>query len=109
MDLEQLQVVGYAAFEGISEAQRKFIAGLHAAEPIRPEEMIFLALRSLFQFTWPLPASNDDIRFAAAYDYVLHQVLVETALDLAKTFAAPAALLPYRGRLTFLKVMGDCR
>jgi hypothetical protein len=106
MDLEQLQVVDYAAFEGINEAQGKFIAGLHAAEPIRPEEMIFLALRSLFQFTWPLPTSNDDIRFAAAYDYVLHQVLVETALDLAKTFTAPAALLPYWGRLTFLKVMG---
>jgi hypothetical protein len=106
MDLEQLQVVDYGAFEDVSEAQRKFIGGLHTSEPIRPEEMIFLALRSLFQFSWPLPTSNDDIRFAAAYDYVLHQVLVETALDLAKNFTAPAALLPYWGRLTFLKVMG---
>jgi hypothetical protein len=106
MDLEQLQVVDYGAFEGVSEAQIKFIAGLQVTEPIRPEEMVFLALRSLFQFSWPWPTSNDDIRFAAAYDYVLHQVLVETALDLAKQLTPPAALLPYWGRLTFLKVMG---
>jgi hypothetical protein len=106
LDLEQLQVVDYSAFESVSEAQRKYIAGLHATEPIQPEEMIFFALRSLFQFSWPTPTSNDDLRFAAAYDHVLHQVLAETALDLAKQFTEPAALLPYWGRLTFLKVMG---
>ena len=44
---------------------------------------MFLALRSLFQFTWPEPQSEDDIRFAAAYDFVLNQVLVDTALNLA--------------------------
>lgn len=68
--------------------------------------MIFFALRSLFQFNWPEPTSNDDLRFAAAYDHVLHQILAETALDLAKQFTAPAALLPYWARLAFLKVMG---
>jgi hypothetical protein len=107
MDLEQLQVVDYVAFEGLSEPQREFIAGLHAAEPIRPEEMIFLALRSLFQYSWPAPTSNDDIRFAASYDHVLHQVLIQTSLDLAKQFSSPTALLPYWGRLAFLRVMGD--
>jgi hypothetical protein len=67
--------------------------------------MMFLALRSLFQFTWPEPQSEDDIRFAAAYDFVLNQVLVDTALNLAGQFRVPDALLPYWGRLSFLRVM----
>jgi len=105
LDLEQLQVADYGAFEGVSEEQRQFIAELHTREPIRPEEMIFLALRSLFQFGWPKPTSNEDVRFAAAYDHVLNQVLTDTALDLAKQFTAEDALLPYWGRLAFLRVM----
>jgi hypothetical protein len=75
LDLEQLQVADYSAFEGVSEEQRQFIAELHTREPIRPEEMIFLALRSLFQSGWPKPTSNEDIRFAATYDQVLNHVL----------------------------------
>lgn len=105
LDLEQLQIADYSAFEGVSEEQRQFIAELHTREPIRPEEMIFLALRSLFLFGWPKPTSNEDIRFAAASDHVLNQVLTDTALDLAKQFTATDALLPYWGRLAFLRVM----
>jgi len=105
LDLEQLQVADYSAFERVSEEQRQFVAELHTREPIRPEEMIFLALRSLFQFGWPKPTSNEDIRFGAAYDHVLNQVLTDTALDLAKQFTAADALLPYWGRLAFLRVM----
>jgi hypothetical protein len=105
LDLEQLQVADYSAFEGVSEEQRQFIAELHTREPIRPEEMIFLALRSLFQCGWPKPTSNEDIRFAATYDHVLNQVLTDAALDLAKQFTAADALLPYWGRLAFLRVM----
>lgn len=105
LDLEQLQVADYSAFEGVSQKQRQFIAELHTREPIRPEEMILLALRSLFQFSWPKPTSNDDLRFAAAYDHVLNQALADTALDLAKQFTAADARLPYWGRLAFLKVM----
>ncbi|ULO25085.1 hypothetical protein [Methylocystis sp. SB2] len=105
LDLEHLQAADYGTFEGVTDEQRQFISKLHAAEPIRPEEMMFLALRSLFQFTWPKPQSEDDIRFAAAYDFVLDQVLVDTALNLAGQFRGPDALLPYWGQLSFLRVM----
>jgi hypothetical protein len=105
LDLEHLQVADYGQFEGVSEEQRQFMTQLHIAEPIRPEEMIFLALRSLFQFSWPKPTSEDDIRFAAAYDHVLNETLIETALGRTKLFAAPEALLPYWGRLALLRVM----
>ena len=88
LDLEHLQVADYGTFEGVTDEQQQFISELHAAEPIRPEEMMFLALRSLFQFTWPEPQSESDIRFAAAYDFVLNQVLVDTALNLAGSSAS---------------------
>jgi hypothetical protein len=105
LDLEHLQVADYAAFEGVSGEQRQFMARLHTQAPIRPEEMISLALRSLFQFAWPKPTSDDDIRFAAAYDHVLNQTLIDAGLDIAKQFTAPEAPLPYWGRLAFLRVM----
>jgi|SRR6516164_7118149 len=107
LDLEHLQVANYGSFEGVSNRQRQFMAQFHSREPIRPDEMIFLALRSLFQFTWPEPQSEDDIRYAAAYDHVLNQVLVDTALDLAGQFREPDALLSYWGRLSFLRVMAE--
>ena len=105
LDLEHLQVADYGALGGVSAEQRQNIATLHAAEPIRPEELVFLGLRSLFQANWPPPESDDDIRFAAAFDFVLNKILADTALDLAGNFKAPAALLPYWGRLSFLRVM----
>jgi len=103
LDLKHLQIADYGKFEGVNGEQQEFISRLHAREPIRSEEMIFLGLRSLFQFTWPEPKSEDDIRFAAAYDCVLNEVLIETSLDRAKRFTVPEALLPYWGRLPSLE------
>lgn len=108
LDLEHLQVADYGGFEDLHDEQRQFILSLHAAEPIRPEEMVFLALRSLFQFIWPeKPESEHDIRFAAAFDLALNHVLVDSALNLAGQFRVPSALLPYWGRLSFLRVMAE--
>lgn len=50
IDLEHLQIADYGAFEGLSEGQRKQISDLHVGNPIHPEEMVFLALKSMFQF-----------------------------------------------------------
>jgi hypothetical protein len=105
LDLEHLQVADYGTFEGVSDTQRQYIQQLHEAEPIRPEEMLFLGLQSLFIVSWPKPESVADIEFAAGYHFVLNKLLLETALDLASNFRAPGALLPYWGRLSFLRVM----
>ncbi|WP_316160760.1 hypothetical protein [Bradyrhizobium sp. SZCCHNRI20481] len=107
LDLEHLQVADYGAFEGVSDLQRQFILKLHEADPIRPEEMLFLGLQSLFIVSWPKPESVADIEFAAAYNFVLNKYLAETALNLADKFRAPSALLPYWGRLSFLRVMAE--
>lgn len=107
LDLEQIQVADYGAFDGITDEQRNLIARLHSEDPIRPEEMTYLALRSLFQFAWPLPESENEIRQACAYDFLLGRYLASEALSAASQLSQPGALLPYWGRMAFLRVMAE--
>lgn len=107
LDLEQMQVTDYASLGGVSATQAAAIQGFHEQAPIRPDETLFLGLRSLFQFTWPEPTSEDDIRFAAAFDLVLKEVLKARVGELSAKFSAKEGLLPYWGRLAFLRVMID--
>jgi hypothetical protein len=46
--------------------------------PIRAEEMVYLALRSMICFHWPAPESIEDIQRAAGYEYALNAVLTNT-------------------------------
>ncbi|MDH7806861.1 MULTISPECIES: hypothetical protein [unclassified Rhizobium] len=107
LDFEHLQVVDYTTFEGLTPGQQRKIAALHSSDLIRPEEMVFLALTSLFHFVWPKPESEDDLRYAASYHWVLNDVLVSQALELTGSFSKPDGLLPYWGRLAFLRVMSE--
>ena len=105
LDLEQIQVTDYSCLGGVSATQAAAIQGFHEQAPVRPDEMLFLGLRSLFQFTWPEPRSENDIRFAAAFDLVLNKVLKARVGELSSKFSAEEGLLPYWGRLAFLRVM----
>lgn len=107
LDLEQIQVTDYARLGGVSPTQSAAIEKFHELAPIRPDETLFLGLRSLFQFTWPEPESEGDIRFAAAYDFVLNQVLKARVGELSAKFSAKEGLLPYWARLAFLRVMAE--
>lgn len=107
IDFEHLQGVDYAAFAGLTDWQCRQIRDLQLGDPIRAEEMVFLALKSMLQFVWPKPNGPPDARFAAANHVALTSVLARRAADLAKPFALPEGLLPYWGRLAFLRVMAQ--
>ena len=64
------------------------MARLQAQEPIRPDEVIFLSLRSLYQRTRPEPRSQNELLHLLTYEDALSTVLVETAMDLARQFSA---------------------
>jgi hypothetical protein len=104
-DLELLQVVDYTAFPDVTEAQRDQIKKLHSSAPVRTDEMVYLALRSMICFDWPPPESVADIERAADYERVLSMVLTDRSIELSRSLTAPDALLPYWGRLGFLTVM----
>ena len=105
LDLEQLQVADYATFPPITQQQQEAIRRLQASEPIRTDEMTYLALRSLISLSWDEPQSDADVRRAAAYETALERVLTEVSQSMAKTLARGDAPLPYWGRLGFLRVM----
>lgn len=104
-DLEHLQVADYAAFPPLTQ-QQEAIRRRQASDPIRTDEMAYLALRSLIGLHWGKPQSEDDVRRAAAYDKALEIALTEVSPLIAQALARPEALLPYWGRLGFLRVMG---
>ena len=103
-DLEQLQVADYTAFTE-DPTQQEAIKRLHASAPVRIADMAYLALRSLIGFHWDGAASENDVRRAAAFEYGLEVVLTRVAQTLGEDLASPKSLLPYWGRLGFLRVM----
>lgn len=107
LDLEQIQIADYGAFEGVTDEQRNLIARIQREAPVRPEEMTYLALRSLFQLSWKLPENENEIRQASAYDYLLERHLTSVALSVAPRLSQPDAPLPYWGRMAFLRVMAE--
>lgn len=106
LDLEHLQVADYAAFPPITQQQQEAIRRLQATQPIRTDEMAYLALRSLIGLFWGEPQREDDIRRAAAYEKALETVPTEVSPLVAQALAKHDAPLPYWGRLGFLRVMG---
>jgi hypothetical protein len=104
-DLEHLQVADYRTFQPVTEQQKEVIHKLLSSEPIRTDEMAYLALRSMIGLHWDKPKSELDVRRAAAYDTALQITLTNVSPSIAETLAQPHSLLPYWGRLGFLRVM----
>ncbi|WP_314923819.1 hypothetical protein [Aeromonas piscicola] len=107
LDLEHLQIADYATFPPNTEEQQQAIRNLQKTEPIRPDEMIYLALRSMIAFSWGKPKSEADIQRAAAYESVLEMTLTEVSLEISNRYELHDSPLPYWGRLGFLRVMAS--
>jgi hypothetical protein len=107
LDLEQFQVVDYAALGGVNDEQRSMLLALHGNGPIRSDEMIYLALRSLIEPVFAPPASVSDLQWAMEFEHELNIGLRHWADRLSSRFGDAQALLPYWGRRSYLSVMGD--
>ncbi|MCD9816576.1 hypothetical protein [Bradyrhizobium japonicum] len=107
LDLEHLQVCDYTVFARTGEKQRSAINALLQQSPVRADEMVFVALRSMYCFVWPAPKSNDDVIRAVEFEAALHGLLTSIAIDTSAKLHTPEALLPYWGRLAFLRVMAE--
>jgi len=103
-DLEHIQVASYADFAD-DEQQKALIHNLQTTNPIRTDDMAYLALRSMIGLSWKGVTCEEDVRRAAAYEKALELTLVEASQVLGQKLSNPDALLPYWGRLAFLRVM----
>jgi hypothetical protein len=104
LDLEHLQVADYGAFAS-DDAQRATIARLHATDPVRPDHLAYLALRSMIGLNWTKVESESDIERAAAFEKALELALLSVCEQVSEGLVAPNSRLPYWGRLAFLRVM----
>lgn len=107
LDLDQFQVVDYAAFVGVHDERRSKLLTLHGSGPVRSDEMIYLALRSLIEPVFPPPESVSDLQWAMEFEHELNIGLRYWAEKLSGQFDDARALLPYWGRRSYLSVMGD--
>lgn len=104
-DLEHLQVADYTNFPLLQPEQQEAIRKVQKKDPVRTDDMIYLALRSLICFQWDKPESETDVRRAAAYEKALELVLARVSEEVSESLESENALLPYWGRLAFLRVM----
>jgi len=103
-DMEHLQVADYGAFAS-DDAQRAAINRLHANDPVRPDHLAYLALRSMIGLNWTKVESDSDIERAAAFEKALELTLLSVCTHASESLASPNSRLPYWGRLAFLRVM----
>lgn len=103
-DLEHLQIAEYSAFAS-DDAQRAAIARLHATDPVRPDHLAYLALRSMIGLNWTKVESESDIKRAAAFEKALELTLLSICTQASESLVAMNSRLPYWGRLAFLRVM----
>src|ERR1700752_833688 len=57
IDAEHLQILDYRTLDGVRDEHRALMDTWHAESPIVPEDLAYLALRSLICFSWPSPTS----------------------------------------------------
>ncbi|MCD9107713.1 hypothetical protein [Bradyrhizobium japonicum] len=89
LDLEHLQVCDYTVFARTGEKQRSAINALLQQSPVRADEMVFVALRSMYCFVWPAPKSNDDVIRAVEFEAALHGLLTSIAIDTSAKLHTP--------------------
>jgi hypothetical protein len=105
LDLEHLQVLDYRKLPHITKEQVDYINLVQSQNVIAPEELSYLALRSLFSFVWDMPSSKEDVELAAAFELALTEVLQKHSWRISETLSKNDSLLPYWLRLSFLRVM----
>ena len=107
LDAEHLQVLDYRSLAGVTDHHRAVMDKWHAISPIIPEDLAFLALRSMFCFSWPNPTCREDAERALRYEAALHATLLRWSRRLSGRLLGDRALLPNWGRLSFLRVLGQ--
>lgn len=104
-DLEHLQITDYVELPPNTSEQKEAIQKIQKTNPVRLDEMAYLALRSMIGFSWDKPQSENEIQRAAAYESALGMVLTEVSSQVSDRYDPLNSPLPYWGRLAFLRVM----
>jgi hypothetical protein len=105
LDLEQIQILDYTSVSNVSERQKTIINAKLKKIPSAPDELAFLALKSLYTYVWCEIKNKEEFEIAVKTESALNYVLSEQALKMAPELMYQDAKLPYWIRLSYLRVM----
>ena len=105
LDLEQIQVLDYTKLPLITEEQVTYIEEKLRHSPLVPEELSFLALRSLYSLAWEEITTQEKLLSALNLESALCFVLKKYSVDIAADLLYQDSLLPYWVRLSYLRIM----
>lgn len=105
MDLEQIQVLDYTQIPEIEQEQVDYINQQLRVSPFAPEDLAFLALKSLYCYSWDNLTYQSDAILALKVEGALNHILKKISLEIAGDLIYQDSLLPYWVRLSYLRVM----
>lgn len=105
MDLEQIQVLDYTKIPEIEQEQVDYISQKLRVSPHNPEDLAFLALKSLYCYSWDNLTSKEDAILALRVEGALNHIIKEISMEIAGDLIYQDSLLPYWVRLSYLRVM----
>lgn len=105
LDLEQIQVLDYTKIPLNTEDQISYIQNMLRDSPYEPEDLAFLALKSLYSFSWNKLETQNDFVLAMRVEAAFIHVIKKKAESIASELIYRDALLPYWVRLSYLRVM----
>jgi hypothetical protein len=105
MDLEQIQVLDYTQIPEIEQEQVDYINQKLRVSPFAPEDLAFLALKSLYCYSWDSLTFQTDAILALKVESALNHILKKTSFEIAGDLIYQDSLLPYWVRLSYLRVM----
>ena len=107
LDLEQIQVLDYTSISTVSDDQIIVILDKLKRIPPSPDELAFLALKSLYTYTyaWCEVETQEELESAIETEQALNYLITKQAMELASDVMYQDAKLPYWIRLSQLRVM----
>ncbi|MFP8845529.1 hypothetical protein ACLILW_17820 [Shewanella baltica] len=105
LDLEQIQVLDYTSISTVSDEQINVINDKLKKIPPAPDELAFLALKSLYTYAWCEIETQKEFESAIETEQALNYLITKQAMELASDIMYQDAKLPYWIRLSQLRVM----
>lgn len=105
LDLEQIQVLDYTQLPEMEQEQIDYINSKLRISPFSPDNLAFLALRSLYCYSWDNLKCQSDAILALKVEGALNYLLNNVAMKIAGDLIYQDSLLPYWVRLSYLRVM----
>ena len=105
LDLDQIFVLNYTKIPENTQEQNDYIEQQLKQSPLAPDELTFLALRSLYSLAWDKLETQENAIFALKAESALNYIIKEVSTIIAGDLTFQDYPLPSWVRISFLRAM----